>query len=322
MVIQWFPGHMSKALKMMENEMKVIDVVLYVLDSRAPYSCVNPSFLRVIENKPIIYVLNKSDLSDEKLTMEWAKYFERQDNCKSIMIDSTLSGSGKRISEAIRELLKDKIAKNTNRGIVMPLRAMVIGVPNSGKSTLINNLCGKGKTVTGNKPGVTRGKQWVKIDDNIELLDTPGTLWPSFDNIVVAKHLAYIGSISDNVLDLPDLAFEFIKDVQQLNYKFLEDRYGFVTSGLKTLEIFDKICETRGFIIKGGEYDYLRGAKAILDDFRKARIGHITLDNFENVFEGEAHAEINKLLRIEREKSKKVDRTERLKAYKRKHNKK
>jgi ribosome biogenesis GTPase A len=277
MDIQWFPGHMTKALRMMEAEIAVVDLVIYVLDSRAPFSCVNPSFKEIIGKKPIIYVFNKMDLADEGLVQKWAHVFSKE-NAKSILLDSTLSGSGKKVVEAMKELLQSKIEKNRKKGIVMPLRAMVIGVPNSGKSTLINNLSGKGKAITGNRPGVTRGKQWVKIADNIELLDTPGTLWPSFENKQVAKHLAYIGSIRDQVLNLEDLALSLIEDLKIINPTLLETRYGFKINNQTPLEIYEQICKVRGLLIKGGDYDYARGATTILDDFRKGKFGRITLD--------------------------------------------
>jgi len=276
-MIQWFPGHMTKALRMMEEEISVVDLVIYVLDSRAPFSCVNPSFTEIIGSKPIIFILNKYDLANEEETLKWAKFFSK-DNTKSILLDSTLSGSGKKVIEAIKVLLKPKLERNLKKGITLPLRAMVIGVPNSGKSTLINNLCGKGKTVTGNRPGVTRGKQWVKLDNNIELLDTPGTLWPSFEDEKVAKHLAYIGSIRDQVLNIEDLALDFIVDIIKIDKKAIEERYGFLVNDKTPIEVYEEICKVRGLLIKGGEYDYTRGASVILDDFRKGRLGKITLD--------------------------------------------
>jgi ribosome biogenesis GTPase A len=282
MLIQWFPGHMTKALRMMEEEIKLVDLVIYVLDSRAPFSCVNPSFAAIIGNKPIIYVLNKADLSDEKLVSEWAKYFSKADNAKSIFLDSTLSGSGKKVVENMKLLLKDKLERNAKKGIILPLRAMILGVPNSGKSTLINNLCNKAKTTTGNKPGVTKGKQWVKIADNIELLDTPGTLWPSFEDEKVALHLAYIGSIRDQVLDTEELALNLIKELMISHPKAIESRYNFSIKDMEPLEVYEQICKVRGFILKGREYDYERGARAILDDFRKAKLGRITLDKPSN----------------------------------------
>lgn len=320
MIIQWFPGHMTKALRMMEQEIKLVDLVVYVLDSRAPFSCVNPTFAKVIGDKPVIYVLNKSDLANDAFTKKWATYFKK-DNNKTIVLDSTLSGSGKKVSEAIRSLLQPKLERNKAKNITMPLRALVLGVPNCGKSTLINNLCNKGKTITGNTPGVTKGKQWVKIDNNIELLDTPGTLWPSFLNEVVAVHLAYIGSIRDQVLDLEGLALNLIKDILILNKEILEERYGFSVEDMEALEIYENICKKRGFLFKKNEYDYARGATAILDDFRKGRYGKITLDNFKNVFEGEKQAKINKQKLMEKEKDKKDDRKDKVKKYKKRKNK-
>lgn len=321
MVIQWFPGHMTKALRMMEAEIKNVDIIIYVLDSRAPFSSVNPKFKEVINNKPIIYAFNKIDLADMTLVKQWQDYFKTE-HSDTVVLNSTLSGTAKQITTKMKEMLSSKIERNEKKGIVLPLRAMVLGVPNSGKSTLINNLCKKGKTVTGNKPGVTKGKQWVKIEGNFELLDTPGTLWPSFDNIVVAKHLAYIGSIRDQVLDVTDLAFEFLKDFKKEHKENLNERYNLDVTNMEVLEIYESICASRGFIVKGGEFDYLRAGNAILDDFRKGRMGQITLDNFENVFEGEALAKINKKLRLEQEKKDKEERKGLVQEYKKRVNKK
>ena len=196
------------------------------------------------------------------------------------MLDSTASGSGKKIESAIRLVLKDKIEKYKQKNINATLRAMVIGVPNCGKSTLINNLCGKAKTVTGNKPGVTKGKQWVKIASGIELLDMPGTLWPSFDNTKVAKHLAYIGSIREEVLDIPELAMEFIKDMRAMDKTILESRFNIsIDEEDENLEVLEKICQSRRFLVRGGDYDYDRGCLAIVSDFKQGKMGNITLES-------------------------------------------
>jgi|LGOV01.1.fsa_nt_gb ribosome biogenesis GTPase A len=320
MRIQWYPGHMTKALRMMEQEVKLVDLVIYVLDSRAPFSCVNPAFKEIIGTKPIIYVLNKSDLADEGLTKYWAKEFDT-DNASCITLDSTLSGSGKKVAEKMKVLLKPKLDKSKARGIVMPLRALVLGVPNSGKSTLINNLCKKGKTVTGNRPGVTKGKQWVKVEDNIELLDTPGTLWPSFANDMVGVNLAYIGSIRDQVIDIEELAYNLLNEFKTEYKEALEARYNFEVEGLETLEIYEMICKKRGFIFRGNEYDYKRGAQAILDDFRKGRLGRITLDTPEKVAKSLKQAKINKAKRQEELKQKRQGRGKRVKEYKKRANK-
>ena len=225
MIIQWFPGHMTKAFRLMEKEIKLVDVIIYVLDSRAPFSCVNPKFPSLIGDKPIIYVFNKSDIAEKDKLSAWINGYFTKENTRCIVLDSTTSGTGKRVENAILDVCKPKILKFKEKGIKPTLRAMVIGVPNCGKSTLINNLCGKAKTITGNKPGVTKGKQWVRIASGIELLDMPGTLWPAFDNTHVAKHLAYIGSIREEVLDIPELALGFVGDIRKIDKSILENRY-------------------------------------------------------------------------------------------------
>ena len=279
MIIQWYPGHMTKALREMEQNIKLVDLVIYVLDARAPFSCQNPQFVDVIGNKPIIYVLNKADLADPKKTKYWVEYFSRE-NTLAVSLVSTMTNAGKVINDGMQKLLAKKLQRNKEKGITMPLRAMVIGVPNCGKSTLINNLCGKYKAVTGDKPSVTRNTQWVKIAGNIELLDTPGTLWPSFDDDAVAHNLAYINAIREDVLDASELSLDFIaKMLSSYKEQFL-GRYGLEYQQEKMpVEYLGEVCEARKFVIKGGEYDWERGAKAILDDFRKGRLGAITLDD-------------------------------------------
>lgn len=277
--INWFPGHMTKALRMMEKEIKIVDAIIYVLDSRAPFSCVNPKLNTLVNGKPIIYILNKVDLADDVLVKEWTNYFNNKPNSKCIVLSSVESGSAKKIESAVKEMLKDKIEKYKNKNISINLRAMVIGVPNSGKSTLINNLCGKAKTITGNKPGVTKGKQWVKIASGLEILDTPGTLWPAFDNNTVAHHLAYIGSIKEEVLDIPTLSLDFIKDINKINTNILKNRYKIDFDEKNTeLEILEMICVSRGYKLKGDELDYDRGAYALINDFKQTRLGKITLE--------------------------------------------
>lgn len=260
MNIQWFPGHMTAALRMMEKEIKLADGVIYMLDARAPISCLNPKFAEVIGNKPIIYVLNKADLAPKKTNFPHT----------AIAVNSTNTGAGKIIMQKAYEVLKPKIDAAKAKGINKVLRLMVLGVPNCGKSTFINNLCGKYKAITGNKPGVTRGKQWVKVNDYFELLDTPGTLWPAFTNPQVARNLAYIGSIKDEVLNLEELANSLIEDVTKLNKTAVQVRFG--ATELKG------ICIKRGCVLKGGVPDIERGAKAILDDFRSGKLGQFNLD--------------------------------------------
>lgn len=284
MEIQWYPGHMTKAFRMMENEIKIVDAIIYVLDSRAPFSCVNPKFATLVGDKPIIYVFNKADIADKSKVYDWVAYFSKMKNSRCLVLDSTMSGSASKIENIITDLAKSKIEKFKQKNVNILLRAMVIGVPNSGKSTLINNLCGKAKTLTGNRPGVTKGKQWVKISNLLEILDTPGTLWPSFDNDIVAHHLAYIGSIKEEILDVNELAFDFIKEMIDIDKKAIEDRYNIVIEDdMETIEILDMICDARKFVLKGGDLDYDRCCKAIITDFKQGRMGNITLESVKDV---------------------------------------
>ncbi|MBR4004151.1 MAG: ribosome biogenesis GTPase YlqF [Clostridia bacterium] len=276
--IQWFPGHMTRALREMESEIKNVDLIFYCLDARAPISCLNPKLSNLAKNKKIIYVLNKCDLVEESALNKF-KTRLTTNNSIAVSINSVESNSTKILYDKAKNLLKDKFEQKKEKGLNYSIKAMVLGVPNVGKSTLINNFCKKAKTITGNKPGVTRGKQWVMVDESLVLLDTPGTLWPSFENDKIARNLAYIGSIKDDVLDTTDLAFWFIKDVININKKFLEDRYNIVIDeNAETLEIFDEICKVRKCLLKQGELDYDRCATLILDDFRKGRLGKIILD--------------------------------------------
>lgn len=283
MIIQWFPGHMTKALRMMEKEIAIVDCVIYVLDARAPFSSLNPKLHTLIGEKPIIYALNKIDMADERRVKEWAEYFAKQGS-QVIILNSTLSGATKKIESAIKTACKEKIEKYKAKNINTTLRAMVLGVPNCGKSTLINNLCGKARTVTGNKAGVTKGKQWVKIASGIEIMDTPGTLWPAFDNDYVAKHLAYIGSIKEEVLDIPELSIDFIAEIRDLDPNILTSRYKFeMTPDMTNLEILEQIAKSRGLLLRGGEYDYDKAAFALLTDFKKGKLGNITLESVRDI---------------------------------------
>ena len=279
--INWFPGHMAKALKQMSEEISKVDMVIYVLDARAPFSCLNPEFKTVAAGKPILYVINKADLVEEsKLFSVKNNLIKQNDLHDCVILNSTSSGANKQIEPIMRKLCDAKITKYKNKGIKVNLRAMVIGVPNSGKSTLINNLCGVKKAITGDKAGVTRGRQWVSLKNGFELLDTPGTLWPNLENKKVAQNLAYIGSIRNEVLDINELALEFVGAVR-MDYKtYLENRYKINIDDEKTnLEILDEIAEKSHFLLKGNEIDYDRVCFTIIDDFRKGRLGKIFLDN-------------------------------------------
>lgn len=283
MIIQWFPGHMTKALRMMEKEIKIVDVIIYVLDARAPYSCVNPKLNSIIGDKSIIYVLNKCDMADPTITKEWQTYFSNIGHT-CIMLNSTESGTAKKVETAIRNALTTKIERLKSKGINFIMRAMVLGVPNSGKSTLINNLCGVSKAITGDRPGVTKGKQWVKIASGIEILDTPGTLWPAFDNNIVAHHLAYIGSIKEEVLDIPSLSLDFIEEMCSIDPSILTTRYNItIETDDEPVMILENICKSRGYLLKRNELDYDRGAFALINDFKSNRLGKISLEKVSDI---------------------------------------
>jgi ribosome biogenesis GTPase A len=274
--INWFPGHMQKALRMMEAEAKNVDALIYVLDSRAPFACLNPEFVRIIGSKPILYVLNKIDLADEKKIKE-IKTKLPGENKLVIELNSTASGAIGLVTSSLNSLCKATIEKYKNKGVNYFVRAMVLGVPNCGKSTLVNNLCGSKKAITGNKPGVTKGKQWVKLSNNIEILDTPGTLWPNLIDEGEAKKLAFIGSIKDDVVEVEQLSLFLLEALLKTYSKELEERFSVQVENKTPLEIMEEIAERRKYVVRGGEIDYERTAKAILDDFRKGRIGKITL---------------------------------------------
>jgi ribosome biogenesis GTPase A len=267
---------MAKSMRLIEENLKVVDAVLYVLDARAAFSCLNPSFDKLLQgrNKKALYILNKCDLADPEASPLLLEHFGKMG--AAILSTGTDRAMVKGVLEKLRELLTEKIEKNRKKGIMLPMRAMVIGIPNSGKSTIINTLCGNKKTLTGDRPGVTRGKQWVKISEDVELMDTPGTLWNAFDDQKAARHLAYIGSINDDVTDSEQLCACLLDELKELYPKLLKTKYG-VDLFLPSHEILHQISIKKG-CLKGGEADTLRGARAILDDFRKAKIGRITLE--------------------------------------------
>ena len=275
--INWFPGHMAKALKIIETEIKNVDMLIYVLDARAPFSCLNPKFTSLALNKPVLYVLNKTDLADDEKTARFKRYITSQNNCECISLNSTISGANKIIEPIMKSLCQRKIDKYKNKDIKINLRAMVVGVPNSGKSTLINNLCGQKKTKTGDKAGVTKGKQWVLLKNGFEVLDTPGTLWPNLDNQTIAQNLAILGSIKNEIVDTNELCFALINYLKD-HYKTAFERYGLTDLNFSAVEIMEQIAEKKHYLLKGNEPDFDRTCFAIIDDFRKGKLGKITLD--------------------------------------------
>lgn len=270
MKINWFPGHMNKALKDIGEQLKKVDVVTYVLDARIPISSFNPSLDRLTENKPVLYVLNKIDMANEARVKALLPQIQ---NAKSafLLYNSTSSGKSEVVLSKIKLLAADKIEKYKKKGIKATVRTMVVGIPNCGKSTLVNNLCRKAKTITGDRAGVTMRGQWLSVGDCVEIYDTPGTLYPNIENQEIAKKLAYVGSVRDELLDFVELGTQFLELLQQICPEILEKRY----LGAKTLE---EIAKNRKYVLGGGELDIERAGRTLIDDFRKGRLGRLTLD--------------------------------------------
>ncbi len=277
MHIQWFPGHMTKALRMMESNLKVIDSIVYVLDARAISACINHKFDKIIGHRPVLYVLNKCDMVERAELDRWEKYFKAQ-GLNYVISNSISNKHVKSVIDKLAKINSELVDRYLAKGVNRMIRAMVIGVPNTGKSTLINSLCRGKRTTTGNKAGVTRGKQWVRIENNIDLLDTPGTMSPNIYDQEKAIHLAFIGSVNEDILDFSELAFELIKWLMLNKKKQLLARYELEDKYTETLEIIDAIAIKRGLIMKKAQIDYERTARVIIDDFRKLRIGKIMLE--------------------------------------------
>lgn len=276
MLIQWFPGHMTKALRAMEKSIQKVDCVIYMLDARAPYSCINPEFEAIIKNRPVLYVLNKSDLVNQNAVNKWIDYFIIEG--KKVVYSSSISGKNvSTILSALTEVNMEKLKRNSDKGVNYSPKAMVIGMPNTGKSTLINSLAKDKKTITGNKPGVTRSEQWIRLANNMVLLDTPGTLCHSIKVERTALNLAFLGSIRDAVLDMEGLALKFIEYCLSKYPGILAERYK-IEETESGLDVFDAIAKSRGFVLKGREIDYTRTANCVMDDFRKGRLGKIILE--------------------------------------------
>ena len=269
--INWFPGHMAQTLKMIDAELKICDAIIYVVDARCPQSCINPQFNDFIGRKPVLFVLNKIDLASSGVKEQFIQSLQIKTPYKVITRNSVKSGGTGAVVKALQELLAERIQTKMVHGIMKTLRVAVIGVTNCGKSTFINNMTNKGKAQTGNRPGVTRTKQWVPITDNLWLLDTPGTLWPAFTNQQVARNLAYVGSIKDDILDTVTLSQVLLADLTKLQPDAVKSRFGVTT--------FEAIAQKRGCILRGGVLDTRRAAKMILSEFRDGKIGKFNLDN-------------------------------------------
>ena len=274
---QWYPGHMTKARRMMEENIKLIDLVIEVVDARAPVSSRNPDIDNLAINKARLILLNKSDLSDEQSNSRWVEYFTKK-GFYVLKINARTGAGIKQVNSTVTEACKEKIERDKRKGIMnRPVRAMVVGIPNVGKSTFINSYAGKACAKTGNKPGVTKGKQWIRLNKNIELLDTPGILWPKFEDQAVGLRLAMIGSMNDEILNTEELALDTVKFILQCYPGMLSERYG-IDENVEAIEVMDAVAAKRGCLKRGALVDYEKVAGIILDDFRNGRIGRITLE--------------------------------------------
>ena len=277
--IQWFPGHMTKTFRVMEKEIKNIDVVIILLDARIPYSSQNPEVEKLIKNKPRVYILNKRDLADENITNQWIKYF-KSNGMGAIAINSKTGKNSKMIVDKVHAELSELLERREKRGIEkLKIKAMMVGIPNVGKSTFINSLAGTRRAKAQDKPGVTRGKQWVTVGD-LDLLDMPGVLWPKFENQNVAANLAFIGSIKDDVLDIEELAVALISELKEIYPELLKDRYKLTDEDLQgeSYEILGMIARKRGMLLPGGVENTERASIMLCDEFRGSKMGRISLE--------------------------------------------
>ena len=279
MNIQWFPGHMTKAQRMIEENLSMVDAVCEILDARSPYSSRNPDIDRLAGDKPRLVILNRVDLADPQMTARWRKYFES----RGLAILETDAKSGKGVGSfapAVRRLLKDKLAAYEAKGQVgRPLRVMILGIPNVGKSTFINRVAGRKAAIAGDKPGVTRGKQWINIDQGLDLLDTPGILWPKFDSQEVGEMLAITNAIKADVLDKETLGANFMLRLRELYPKAIEERYKFVPDpDMNGFELLEQAAKKRGFLVSRGEYDIERMANTLLGEYHDGKLGRLTLE--------------------------------------------
>lgn len=277
MNIQWYPGHMTKAKRMMQEDIKLIDIVIELLDARVPISSRNPDIDALANNKFRLILLNKCDLADDRVNAKWEAWFKE----KGMMVVSINARSGqgmKAITAKIQEACREKLERDRKRGILnRPIRAMIVGIPNVGKSTFINSYARKACTKVGNKPGVTKGKQWIRINKNVELLDTPGILWPKFEDDTVGEHLAWIGSINDEILQKTELACNLIDFLRERYPGLLTERYQ-IEETKEAAGVLADIAQNRGCLMKGRELDYEKAAGVLLEEFRNGKLGRISIE--------------------------------------------
>ena len=282
MNVQWYPGHMTKAKRQMQEDIKLIDLIIELVDARVPLSSRNPDIDELGKNKSRLILLNKSDLADERQNEAWKTYFQAK-GFYVVKVDSRNGSGMKAINNVIQEACKEKIERDRRRGILnRPIRTMVVGIPNVGKSTFINSFAGKACAKTGNKPGVTKGNQWIRLNKTLELLDTPGILWPRFEDQQVGLHLALIGSINDQILNKDELACELISLLEKDYPQVVKDRFGIENVEEDRVKVLEEIARSRACLMKGGELDLARASALLLDDFRAGKLGRISLEKAED----------------------------------------
>lgn len=273
----WYPGHMTKAVRMMQENIKLIDLIIELIDARIPLSSRNPDIDRLGAGKSRIVLLNKSDLADPEYNKQWTAFFQEQ-GAHVLEINSKTGAGIKSINALVQEACREKLERDRKRGIVnRPVRAMVVGIPNVGKSTFINSFAGKACAKTGNKPGVTKGKQWIRLNKSLELLDTPGILWPKFEDAQVGMRLAFIGSMNDEVMIVEELACDLLTVLKELYPESMNGRYN-VEWGDSPAETLEAIARSRGCLGKGESLDLKKASGILLDDFRSGRLGRMTLE--------------------------------------------
>ena len=274
---QWYPGHMTKAKRAMEEDIRLIDLIIELVDARMPQGSRNPDIDSLGRQKARLVLLNKADLADPAVNREWIRWFEER-NVKALEINAQTGQGMKQIQGAVREACREKIERDRKRGIRnRPVRAMVAGIPNVGKSTFINSFAGKACTKTGNRPGVTKGKQWIRLNKELELLDTPGILWPRFEDQEVGRRLAFIGSMNDEIIVMEELALDLIRFLLGAYPDRLPERYA-CEKGLTPLQFLEAVAEKRGCLKKGGETDLSRASGLLIEDFRSGKLGRISLE--------------------------------------------
>lgn len=277
--INWYPGHMKKAIDKIKENIKLVDIVLVLVDSRIVKSSMNPVIEEILKDKPKLILMNKMDMADPQITQKWINYFAKN-NITALPIDSKNGKNLDKIEPAARKILEGLLKNRKDKNIKSEIiRMMIVGIPNVGKSTIINKLSNRQSAKTGNIPGVTRTNQWIRIKGKLELLDTPGVLWPKFEDNEIGLNLAFTGAIKDEILDEENLAYKLIEKLMAINPQILENRYSIDTENKETIEIMDAIAIRRGCLLKGKNIDYSKVSSILIDEFRKTTLGRISLED-------------------------------------------